>query len=552
MFDNPIDDAVPGKPTICGWPWHGRLDMPSAPGAIPELTLKNGQVIPLAISLGKPERREWHQHGTVLRFRDPRAVDPIRTPAELAADEARGVSWRADVLYAPREGVLYGQAPTEGRLQTWLYHDGERNWRVRFRPNNSLLMRSQLIVVGRKRPVIAQQVVSVSYPDGVPELSNMSVVDAMPTGNRVLFALYDERWIFGVDGASFDQEALGAWNCPPCEFWELTISSASGGAAVSATFRRIRDEMQTLSMNYGQAFPSTAGGAAWVTIELVGGGTQTTYWGNSKPPKMDDVAVDTIESWGRNSSESSFESIVGLYYEGGSIKEVRTEYVVTRSFEIEVLGPSFSVSLEAQWVGMTLVPGVGVFTGTYKYSGESQITARLIRDGVEVSRAVSRVSSNGSRAVNWSCSIGRYAVVPQYDFYEVPFSVAANITLDGRVVLNRTNTLMVGGINTFVAQATSWTSRTYAFSYGFAAITSVRYSAQMIALAVNVTAFADDGYWAPGATSQQFIGRCATPSGIVPATSFNPRLPPLGHLYGSWNPVTKESIRDALNPVFWV
>lgn len=546
MFDNPIDDAVPGKPTICGWPWHGRLDMPSALGAIPELTLKNGQVIPLAISLGKPERREWHQHGTVLRFRDPRAVDPIRTPAELAADEARGVSWRADVLYAPREGVLYGQAPTEGRLQTWLYHDGERNWRVRFRSNNSLLLRSQLIVVGRKRPVIAQQVVSVSYPDGVPYMPMMVIIDATSKGDRILFGRYlPENESFGAGSPQFNQEELGAWTTPPFDFWELTLVKDNPEAPVTAVFRivRTRDEVRP-------PFPDNhstviGAGAVYATVSLETSTTVTTYWGSAKPPVDIWNPVGPLLTWGGREYVINRDYIASLYYEGDAIKEVVFRSECFSRVELTMSGLSFSISYEGEFVGGTFVNGYAKLTGNLVRSTNATLIAKLLRGGVQVSQLTATVASYASQGMVYDCAIGQRGVAALRMTEIESLTERTNFSFDGISIPSQVRSELpyVGG---------TYTDGPLSDAGNSANVTTVRYSGNMVALAVNVKQEMDPTQVVDSSVAYQYIGNCATPTGVVPVINKKPRLPPLGHLYGSWNPVTKESIRDALNPVFWV
>lgn len=551
MFDNPIDDAVPGKPTICGWPWHGRLDMPSALGAIPELTLKNGQVIPLAISLGKPERREWHQHGTVLRFRDPRAVDPIRTPAELAADEARGVSWRADVLYAPREGVLYGQAPKEGRLQTWLYHDGERNWRVRFQSNNSLLLRSQLIVVGRKRPVIAQQVVSVTYPDGVPYMPMMVIIDATPTGDRVLFARHvDEEpdgsnlYEDGSPRVSYNQDEFGAWASRPRDFWELTLVNNGPNSGISAVFRIVRTEEKVWPAWFDYSTERVGDGAVYATVEYgVGTTTTTTYWGSTVPPVDIWNPVGPLIAWGGSNYWRRHTHIAGLYYEGGEIKEIAVKIEGRSEYRETMGGISFSVDYEGTWQP-EFVPGSASLTATYSRSTNLWVTATLLRDGAQISQVTATSSAAATQGVRYDCGISRLAVSATRTTPINTMTHRTGFSFDGVAVPSQTRVLQDNVGISFYRQRTEIAA--------VASISVVRYSANMIALAVNL--WADDGdlsnYYRR--IVGQYIGNCATPGGAVPTINAGPRLPPLGHLFGSWNPVTKESIRDALNPVFWV
>lgn len=551
MFDSPIDDVVPGEPTICGWPWHGRLDIPSQVNALPTITLRNGQVIRLPIILEKAARREWHQHGTVLRFRDPRAIDPQRNTAQLAADQQRGISWRADALYAPREGVLYGQAPTSGKLQTWLYHDGARNWRVKIQGDGTLLLRSQVFVIGRKRPEILQRVVSVSYPDGRPNLSTLAVIDAMPTGNRILFAQYDESDIFGAGNPRFNQEQLGAWTCQPREFWELTLSRNTASNVISAVFRRVRDRQQTLGEQTGPGDTYFDRAAVWLSVRINGSETLTTYHGTSQPIPDPGIPSGSIFSWDSRTSELAVNNIVGLYYENGAIKELRVEYK-TEATHLEAFSGSFSVSQEGTWNSVTneFYEGSGTLRGNLTFTNSSKISARLLRGGVQVSTAEVLASSSATRGVTVNCSIHYLGISGVTSYSTSQFSITADAMIDALKIPTRTTGVTAEGIVGYSATVQA-NIRDTAYINGQASIGVVRYSAQMTALALNITSLVADEEWTSALVERQYIGNCATPAGVL-SGNLQTRTPPLGHLYGSWNPVTGQSIRNALNPVFWV
>ena len=43
MFDSAFNDWMPGRVTLFGWPWHGRLDLRAgSTGPKPRVTLANG------------------------------------------------------------------------------------------------------------------------------------------------------------------------------------------------------------------------------------------------------------------------------------------------------------------------------------------------------------------------------------------------------------------------------------------------------------------------------------------------------------------------------
>lgn len=120
MYDSPLHDFMPGDVKVFGWPWHGRLD--GEKGLT--LTLPNGDVI---TAIGK----SLTVTKGIQRFRDPRAKATPRTEDEQGADLAAGISWRPDVLFDYRLGLVHGStewADTVDRAARWIYSDGSTVW----------------------------------------------------------------------------------------------------------------------------------------------------------------------------------------------------------------------------------------------------------------------------------------------------------------------------------------------------------------------------------------------------------------------------------------
>lgn len=496
MFDSPIHDSCPGEITVCGWPWHGRLDYAQSGGA-PTLMLSNNLSITLPDYTPGVAAYEWHQHGTLLRFRDPRAGDVERTPEQLVSDAERGISWRADVLYAPRDGRVYGsRSRWAGNPRSWIYHDGSKNWRATVLNESSVQLAELRFVIGRNQQLSFTRGVQVTRPIGAPALTALTVVDALPGGSRVLLAHYrgisDIPW---KSAPTFVQDELGAWCAMPYGLWELRFEHDVDGGIYSAELTAVTEPGPVRT---------------WLT------GTRTERWLDDGGELIEEsIVTSTGDAAGLHvlvisyDIEARDERVIGGFYrEDGSIGFYSIEF----GAECRAAGNPTWQARSAANIG----------------TGRDTAWMELRCDGVAVSRAeVHRdhqwqyvyddiSGESGSSSSHMSASIDGVT-------FDLP--VAESSAMNGLA--------WFGARCSFLANSQQRGPTLSVF----------RYCAQMPVLAVTAKT-------ADGQIGRQYLGNVMTPDGGArPGTS---RLPPFSGLYGSWNPVTGELLRDTPNPVSYL
>lgn len=577
MFDHPFADQMPGKLSLIGWPWHGMMTMPaSATTAPPSIALPNGSNLLLRPisweNLSSPAA--FALPGDCLRFRDPRAGTLERTEAEQAADAAAGMTWRPDVLIAPVARVLYGQRFSAAQRVAWIVHGDERNWMVRLESGLAQL-RLNALVFGRDRDTLEAVTVVMSrvgdytagqFPAGT---YGYAVIDAIADGTRALVGTYLRRPLSVND----DPAWFAPCRIPLVELWELRLSHdgevwtgeyeciRTPNQIIGAISNPPRPQWTTLSTSMGVEWEQTASGPAeWTGIGTADGGSLSV--GNT-PPYLDQ------EPGGWSYQESG--RLAGAYYDdAGNVAEIRVAITVEDTF-----GASLDSSMSSSPAvtrynpyghpgGHELItPGNYELNGSYSSSSSSITTIRLLDAGVEVSRVV--MSVQASMSASYQASLALVAG-PANGTVEERSSSSSNSA-------SRTETILLDGIEVYSSSIssnapgaesvavgnsyagrdirTNWATWQPSILAGTTApdlagrafeIVPMRYSSQMVALAVRDMR--------PEQGDLTTIGKAAARGSVVPGSVS--RSGALSHLFGSHNPVTGQTVRDAINPVCWV
>ena len=242
MFDSKFAEFCPGMITVAGWPWHGLAWAPY--GQLASITLPNGSTIHPAGQTRDVTSSFYQPAGTVLRFKDPRAPDVVRTPEQLADDEEKGIEWRNEVLVNPRSGILYGKATTT--QLSWIYHDGERNW-LATAGQTSVRLAELLIGNVAREPVIKTIPITV-VTDGVSFVAN-EIVDATIDGAKVIINISHDN--LKTPGQTYEGYELGGratWAHRPIRWAELVIE---GDAATVRHLAGDQDALETYSTDEG-------------------------------------------------------------------------------------------------------------------------------------------------------------------------------------------------------------------------------------------------------------------------------------------------------------
>lgn len=566
MFDSPVHDACPGEITACGWPWHGRLDY-TVGAASPVLTLPNGVTATLKWFPNVVAAYDWHQHGTLLRFRDPRAIDVERTPEQLAADAERGIEWRADVLYGPREGLVYGIGPKTRQPRSWLYHDGVTNWRARVLANAQIRLSHLLFVIGRARQPDQQHDIVVSKPSGSPALGELVVIDALPDGSRVLFTRYRNTGIpWGVGSSSFIQEQLGAWCAMPYDFWELRLARDEAGV-YSAELLSVR-EPEAVAGDYQQA--AIIGTEPKVSIA-------STITGTTSDEDYERLSVatswDVADETGPTSTSSAARHMattsqghrdIGAYYRSdASIAFWSLVYGGASELQGD---PQITFEGQSDWTANRPVRSSGFavwgsnvvrVTTTNTLTGHNSAWLELHRDGVAVSRAELREDVTQHTVTVRDAEFLAAWEAGTWSLIRTDTSVPG-----GTLTQTRTQTGTLDD-QTVIPHGTPSLHPTWTFSpfppvllrhagakffsrpsQGRQTLSAFRFCAQLPVLAMSVSDAASGAI-------RQVLGNAASPDGeLHPGTG--ERHAPFSALHGAWNPVTGEVLRDTPNPVSYL
>lgn len=546
MFDNVFDKVMPSKVTRCGWPWHG-LVRSDEDGSL-QVELPNETVIPLKATLRNPRGgispEMFSQEGTVFKFKDPRAPE---IPAEEAAI-AGGLEWRSEYLFNPNQQVIYGDN-SGWQQRGWLYHENGNNWKVTI--YDSTRLRFVNAQVGG-----IQKVEYRSVTGDTANIPWLQVIDAVPDGSRVLLAHINGRsenkpneFDYVFDNASFLQDQVGAWWSHPIAYFELTLTG------LNPVIRRLKsyDDIKGTVTNEGYSKPqryitSTVATTAFPMDQTFT--SSTTIGGGTGP------GVYFEQEW----TETVEGSLCGMFYRSdGTIGEVTCDSVTHSRYDQEPLY-NLQVTLthtftESDFNGNVLFEGplhtIQSSTGFDSYFSTKQT---LYVDGVEQSTlecteevsvalpvsAQYRMASYGPGGPNgsWNTYINMRGATGS-----VIGPANLKCLVDGNVVFEKTRQREIK------AEVVSYFSRVGASAKTFRnyanILNVVRYSPSMFACSV-VSSNPED------AADKDFI----VGSVVVPNTGTFPgyiiKQPPLGALYGSYNPITREVVRDALTPVFWI
>lgn len=428
MFDNVFDKAMPSKVTRYGWPWHGlaraNYNMPI------NVELKNTDVITLDAALRANQTKTRQSTGTVVKFRDWRAPDVTRTPAEKAADDQRGIEWRADVVFPVHEKLLHGARVNTYGNASWLYNDGLKNWVVT--PwSDSEIQLVELAPGGDDRSKITKFLPVTS--NTFYGLGSATLLGASLDGSKACFGSAND--IGHGESSGFDQSEVFRWFPEFRSFFELVINGNQ--AAYTRVFRGYYDHY------------IEDGDLTWKIGKTVG----------------------------------------AFYDENDELKSFTFDCVSKNKWTYEG----------------------DVSTDNYYYFV-------LRRDGVKVSD-----------------------VTYQHDY------TSYSIVVDGVTVETGPRYLLpIDGVDAKLGRFAEQV-------LGCLGVSVVRYSGQIVALSAMRIVPAKDYVVGGNNVICQYIGTAATASPLPaqPGPVLT-RFPPLGALYGSYNPITHEVVRDAPTPVFWI
>lgn len=386
MLDDRIKLWQPGDYDMIGVPWHGLAQGP-ARGATGDyiLTLPNGRQINMGpTTVGSDTRL----------YRDVRAVDPVLTEEQQAQATAAGAQWRADALLPnPHAG-------------DWMYCDGEEGWRVSLALFTTSTV--QRIVIepmttigidqdGSEYNDTARRAIEVTQLSTRPtygtlfDLTGAGVIDITPDGSRALIAR---------------SALLGLYRSMTTELWECEITGPGATATATATLIWSYDD---LIADYASTDTHPAGIQGY-------GVSGTPYW-TLKTADDDGATLESAFEYEevevpirgyekphtRIRTRSYENRVVSGYYKDGTIRLVKLELSVRTLRSVDSLtGPTVVEDIKGEsYVGTATFsstdyswPPASSDTTYPRYevetslSGtlESRIEYVLKDDGVEVSR----------------------------------------------------------------------------------------------------------------------------------------------------------------------
>lgn len=572
-----------------GFPYHGRVDWrKTVAGSPPTLTLPNTQQIQLGthLQLYHPGIKEFEQPGNVLRFKDPRSVPPARSPEDQEADELRGVEWRDSAIVCPRTNTVHGL-----RLFTdlrWVYSDGAAVWGVIIGLDALYLYPQPTI---SRAPLGPRLTLPLDRGD-VPALSTPQpvvwvVVDALPDGSRALIARFGETLSAMPEGAYDTPHPSGkAWYHTPLDYLEVEITRDENGrqAVIRSVFSvddvagtvlpyeepELERSWRTLDIS-GQIISQTEGNYTWrVVLEP---GVET---GSEAP-----LSTTSLPWVGGFTTQHGFrDRIVGAYYRpDGSVASVTVSRVTNTSYTGTPLTLTSSQtavmyaesSRESTWEGH-VSPGVMEYTYVASKDWNSATTLEFKNDGVVVERAT--FSETLTETATWSASSVWWASAGSVDIEETTtssrvYTTARNwaVRMDGQLLKSAAHSSVesysADGVAYLPSLAQVWRSILPPAVDGpwsrfrsvdedghpvYIALGSVSYCALMPAACALA-------YPAPGDSTiehEWWVGNGSLPFSGGLHTGFTTGTGPMTEVFGSYNPVTGQFIRDAANPVSWV
>ncbi len=218
------------KVSVCGWPWHGRIDKPDefSPAVV---HLPNGTTRPHEL----PEMA-----GYTYRVKVPGVAPITRSPDQVVADMAAGMAWRNEAILCGRYFQLYGKD-----LQGWVYcaADGSR-WIINLAAETATLLGaagkpSMVKSIAISWPADdGQSTPAIAIPDLVVKRAEMPV-DIRADGGQAILMLYFSDPAYDIDARKI-----------PLGFLRLDLTgSVADPFAAAVTVLRTR--AQTLgSMTY--------------------------------------------------------------------------------------------------------------------------------------------------------------------------------------------------------------------------------------------------------------------------------------------------------------
>lgn len=587
MFDSAFADWRPGKPVLFGWPWHGRLDMrKDAGGARPRLTLPNGTLIRLDWSTNLPGVLAAHQPGNLLLFRDPRAAPVERSDEQLAGDSQAGREWRAAALYNPRESIIYGQQyelSDELGMARWIYHDGEQNWQASV---NNQLSSVRLIPGARltRRARGSRRDVPIAMPGGAPASDagyDWVVVDAMPAGNRCILARVSTE-MSAVPAGGYSKTDGEGWRWLPVEFWELTLTSADG--VHGAILTQLRSQTDTAGAVIARQVPDLPDHAIGVLTEWTQGGPVGDSGVYNWTGNIVAVATQPDGSGGYGTRVPEFgnysinygirNAVLSLYYRpDGTVAGVLIDIDVHESYSGDIDGNvSGTGAITAtpingypgtDWAPSAAGIGSGSFSATRRWDVSCQ--CKILNDGLTVETA--ELTSSGSTTISVDVVYqipGALLSEPSWDtsIRSLDQSCSWSLTLDGAFDAGESKFSNQGaGTNIYSGPWAGGSALTYgarsinivpatAFNSAAPVITlgSVRYCAQMPCLFALRTSASE----MPTAPEKVRIGGGSLPIQGGMFSGHRDLYGVIPELFGSYNPITRQYIRDAENPVCWL
>ena len=552
MFDSPLHDWMPGKPVLFGFPFHGRVDFATgASSVLPTIRLSNGKFLNLP---AKPSAgAASFLTGQVVRFRDPRAKDVERNDDEAKADAAAGISWRADGLYHPGMGWLNGRQVASRDF--FVFHDGSSNWIVEYQ--GSTVRLSPIPTISR-RDQITRLYVDVDFPSGRPDLSQLfSLADVLPAGSKAIFATVfttpksDE--IFASSGEGFYDS--------PMAFWELSLSFVKG--VYSAVMKPLKTVEQTAGTVYSEAYPRLPRKRLDVSVVWTETGVDEAgnhlYQGSAELYTEQLPETGTGGQYGSYSVRHGFERrTVGMFYGPDQVaRGIYMDVLHTSSVNRSIEGSVQSSPAKAKEMEIT-EQGSITFTYTRNITSTIQTRHRVYTDSDTCFDCRCQSTLTSTEQGVYQHEYARTQAPPLKDkTLNSSVSVQSSIVVDGISVFDDSSAWSVDALGPIPTESPATITvdselglgavtfvRADASKAGAASFRLARYTPTMIAGLVS--------YKREGGAYTSIIGNASTPYPGRIAYGRRTFANGVGFIYGSYNPVTGQFLRDTPSPVSWI
>lgn len=552
MFDSPLHDWTPGKPVLFGFPYHGRVDFAASGSSsiLPTIRLPNGSILNL------PRRPTGGAAsfltGQVLRFRDPRAKEVERSAEDQAADRAAGREWRPDALYHPGMGWVQGRPVSSQDF--FVYHDGAKNWMAEFTATKRLIAVPTLS--RRSQPEIIYY--EVDYPAGQPDLSQQfNLIDALPDGSKAIFATVYKTPKSGDIFGDYDEACFNH----PIAFWELSLSHKDG--VYRGVMQLLRTVEQTAGTVYSEKYPrlprkSLDVSVSWTDVGVDEAGNHY-YEGAAEVYIRQLSETGTGGEYGSYSVRHGFERrTVGMFYGPDQIaRGIYMDFVNTSTYSISIEGSVQSSPAKAKEMEI-IEPGSITYTYTRATTSTIQTRHRLYTDSDSCfdCRCLSALTSQQQGV--YQMEFHRVQPPPVKDkTLQTSVSVQSSIIVDGISVFTDSSAWNVDALGAIPTESPAGftvdselglgTVTFYKASAGNAGAVSfrlARYTPTMIAGLVS--------YKREGGAYTSIIGNASTPYPGRIAYGRRTFANGVGFIYGSYNPVTGQFLRDTPSPVSWI